>query len=345
MFKGNADPTKAEELKIKEHVKSYRPAEVEESRKSLPIINYERELLESVDSNLFTIVVGETGSGKSTQVPQILYEAGYAKNGLIGVTQPRRVAAISLSQRVGHELGLKNRVSHQVRYDASVTAETSIKFMTDGILLREICGDLLVSQYSVIVIDEAHERGVNTDILLGLLSRIAFLREKTDIQLKVIIMSATLRLDDFLSNPMLFQDIKPTVISVEARQHPVDIHYQKSTEETGVMDNCFRKVCKINNKLPEGGVLVFLPGKKDVLEMVSRLRAEIPAAKVLPLYSMLSPKKQMRVFETQEEGERVIIVSTNVAETSLTIPGIRYVVDSGLEKVKVFNNKLQLSQY
>jgi ATP-dependent RNA helicase DHX37/DHR1 len=158
---------------------------------------------------------------------------------------------MSLSQRVGSELGdeLSSAVSYQVRYDTDVSAATKIKFMTDGILLREICSDLLLTKYSVLIIDEAHERGINTDILLGLLSRVAMLRSARTPErpLKVVIMSATLRLDDFVGNTRLFPDEQPTVIHVEARQYPVDVHFQKETcEVSAVVETCARKVRKIH---------------------------------------------------------------------------------------------------
>ena len=207
------------------------------------------------------IIVGETGSGKTTQIPQFLYEAGYASHAKIGITEPRRVAATSMARRVGEELNLGGDiVSYQIRYEGNVTDKTKIKFMTDGVLLREIEKDFLLTNYSVIIIDEAHERSVFTDILIGVLSRIVPLRLKKtpDSPLKLIIMSATLRVEDFTTNSKLFK-IPPPVVSVESRQFPVTVHFNKKTN-VDYMADAFKKVCKIHNTLPDGGILVFVTG-------------------------------------------------------------------------------------
>lgn len=230
---------------------------------------------------------------------QFLYEAGYSRKGLIGITQPRRVAATSTADRVAYELGGKchdsgtcGLVGYQIRYDAStVGAGTAIKFMTDGILLREIGIDLLLRKYSVVILDEAHERNVNTDILLGMISRAVPLRKKLSEEevarwntltpleregflpplqpLKVVIMSATLRVEDF-KNPMLFNPV-PAVINVEARQYPITTHFARITEIDDYLETTFNKVLQIHKKLPDGGILVFLTGKKEITYMCRKL--------------------------------------------------------------------------
>ena len=241
-----------------------RPPAIAESRSKLPITAEEQQVVEAIHQHQVLVLSGETGSGKTTQLPQFLYEAGYASGGrLIGVTEPRRVAAAAMSKRVAQELDLPHsQVSYQIRYEGNVTEDTKIKFMTDGVLLREVEKDFLLSKYSVIIIDEAHERSVFTDILIGLLSRIVPLRHKKGNPLKLVIMSATLRVGDFTENRRLFK-APPPVISVESRQFPVTVHFNKHTRED-YMEEALRKVCKIHRELPEGGILVFLTGQQEV---------------------------------------------------------------------------------
>ena len=319
-----------------------RPADVEESRYDLPVSAMEFEIIDAVRSNDCTILCGETGSGKSTQVPQFLYEAGFSiqKNDatnnpesdqqlLIGITQPRRVAAVSTAKRVCYEMGhgdgqsisrgrsggAGNLVAYQTRYEtAGLGSSTHIKFMTDGILLQEIQSDLLLRKYGAIVIDEAHERNLNTDVLLGLLSVALPLRRKAASEgslppLKLVIMSATLRVEDFTENPRLFPKgddgvvRQPALVKVPGRTFPVSIHHSKVTEldKYGVfgivveylfyaavshnlvslLNSSFiekvalDKTCKIHRKLPPGGILVFLTGKQEVVRMVNRLRQKL----------------------------------------------------------------------
>ncbi|XP_062614343.1 probable ATP-dependent RNA helicase kurz [Saccostrea cucullata] len=220
-----------------------REPEIQEARFKLPILAEEQMIMETINENNVVIICGETGSGKTTQVPQFLYEAGYAHaGGIIAVTEPRRVAAISMSQRVGAEMNLTSReVSYQIRYEGNVTESTKIKFMTDGVLLKEVQKDFLLTKYSVVIIDEAHERSVYTDILIGLLSRITPLRHKRGIPLKLIIMSATLKVEDFTENPRLFKTVPP-VVKVNSRQFPVTIHFNKRTPVEGYLLEAYRKV-------------------------------------------------------------------------------------------------------
>ncbi|KAB0791931.1 hypothetical protein PPYR_03731 [Photinus pyralis] len=381
-----------------------RSAVVQKARLKLPILAEEQEIMEQINQNSFVVLAGETGSGKTTQVPQFLYEAGYALKKMIGITEPRRVAAISMSQRVAHEMNLTtDEVSYLIRFEGNVTDRTKIKFMTDGVLLKEIQGDFLLAKYSVIILDEAHERSVYTDILIGLLSRIVPLRQKRGDPLKLIIMSATLRLEDFTQNLRLFK-VPPPVIKVETRQFPVTIHFNKRTFDN-YLKEAYTKIVKIHNKLPDGGVLVFVTGQREVKTLVRKLRKAFPLKQstgiedhlkktlrqakkkkgvtpidlddysvpgdneesgdesdydsdigdgvvhtnkplwVLPLFSQLPSGKQAQVFQPPPEGCRLCIVSTNVAETSLTIPNIKYVVDTGKTKVKLYDKVTGVTSY
>ena len=252
------------------YVRVKRPAAIEDSRAALPIYAEEQQIMEAIAANDVVVLCGETGSGKTTQLPQFLYEAGYShpsapgRRGRIGVTQPRRVAAVSMAQRVAHELcvPLGKEVAYQIRYDSNVGSACRVKFMTDGVLLREVGTDLLLPEYSAIVIDEAHERGVNTDLLLGLLSRIVKLRrEQGSNPLKLIIMSATLQVSTFRDNRRLFPT-PPPVVNVAARQHPVTTHFARVTPDDH-LEAAYKKVTKIHAKLPAGGILVFLTGQRS----------------------------------------------------------------------------------
>ncbi|KAF7078834.1 hypothetical protein CFC21_083196 [Triticum aestivum] len=495
-----------------------RPQEVEKARRDLPIIMMEQEIMEAVYENSVVILCGETGCGKTTQVPQFLYEAGFGtsnragRKGMIGITQPRRVAVLATSKRVAYELGLKlgKEVGFEVRHDKEVGSKCSIKFMTDGILLREIQSDILLKHYSVIILDEAHERSLNTDILIGMLCRIIKLRkdiyadqqkkirsgknikpEDMISQLKVVLMSATLQLKEFISNRRLFDVIPPTV-EIPARQFPVTILLEYRTHDD-YLAQAYKKVLSIHKSLPPGGILVFVTGQREVdylckklqraskgqigkkpervgdecgsrpeidekeifeaydidrteaehqedmfssyvedemddglnvdssdaetesetdtdsdedsaahettedgpvssflkhaesssvlkasFKAISGISGESEAAeessnvtiaeksnpsnpsfskrteptsvshgrlRVLPLYAMQPASQQLRVFRDIPEEERLVVVATNVAETSLTIPGITYVVDTGKEKVKNYDHATGMASY
>ncbi|OON17889.1 helicase protein, partial [Opisthorchis viverrini] len=470
-------PTEApqETPKPARYVLVSRTPDVVAARLTLPIIADEATIMEAISQNDCIIICGATGCGKTTQVPQFLYEAGYSKDGyMIGITEPRRVAAISMSKRVGEELNLSSgQVSYHIRYEKTVVKGTEIKFMTDGVLLQEVKQDFELSRYSVIIVDEAHERSIYTDVLLGLLSLILRLRRRRHAEgtptrgtvlppLKLIIMSATLRVSDFSENIRLFPaspNGPPPVIQVESRQFPVTCHFAKVTQPD-YLKAAFRKVVQIHENAPAGGILVFLTGQREVLTLCSWLSRAFPATatanvisreakrrrknkkayqqsedldslanvnestselnstvsrinldnfdiipmdeetelgsvrhvsenpskpssrtsekaeppedtgnqqvdsdleeieddddvlqeistsrknitavpiRALPLYSLLSPERQQLVFETPPEGHRLVVVATNVAETSLTIPNIRFVVDSGKVKTKVYD--------
>ena len=299
-----------------------RSAAMSGARMELPILAEEQAIVEAIRMNPVVMIAGETGSGKTTQVPQMLYEAGFGfkdsvDSGMIAITQPRRVAAVSLSARMREELCLPASsalVAHQIRYSSSTSPETSIKFMTDGVLLREMATDFLLSRYSVVIVDEAHERGVNTDVLIGLLSRVASLREKKwregkDVReenardpirpLRIVIMSATLRISDFASNTTLFAT-QPPVVHIPARQHPVTTHFARKTV-SDYLGEAYKKVCKIHARLPPGGVLVFLTGQGEIQGLCRKLEARYGK-------SSLS-KGQRRRPETKNSAEHIAVES------------------------------------
>lgn len=415
------------------YVEVNRSDEIQTTRMQLPVYGEEHRIMEAIHHNDVVIICGETGSGKTTQVPQFLYESGFGNPdspeypGMIGITQPRRVAAVSMANRVSNELGDHGeKVAYQIRFDSTLKSSTRVKFMTDGVMLREMMQDFKLSKYSSIIIDEAHERNINTDIIIGMLSRCVKLRAKEHAEdplnnkkLKLIIMSATLRVSDFSENPKLFST-PPPILKVEARQFPVAVHFNRRTCFDYV-EEAFKKTCKIHQRLPPGAILVFLTGQQEITHMVKQLTREFPFRKgnkaskemkssfsevrvnpkstdleaedidfsvqvineekmddglgpdqehensseeeegfeeglqegqtandplyVLPLYSLLPTKEQMKVFKSPPPGSRLCIVATNVAETSLTIPGVKYVVDCGRSKERKFNESTGVQSF
>ncbi|EXJ72435.1 uncharacterized protein A1O5_04939 [Cladophialophora psammophila CBS 110553] len=413
-----------------------RPEDIQQARSQLPILQREQEIMEAIHNNPVIIVKGDTGSGKTTQIPQFLFEAGYGSPegptpGPIGITQPRRVAAVSMAKRVSTELGQHgHKVSYQIRFDSTVSSNTAVKFMTDGILLRELSEDLLLRKYSVIVVDEAHERSVNTDILIGMLSKIVPARMQKNkfnpnpTPLKLVIMSATLNISNFLHEKLFSASLRPPIVEVEGRQHRVTTHFALRSRADYV-EEVIEKVRRGHRKLPRGSILVFLTGQNEIKQVANRLnallgqensskgrtnvpRVEIASSEapletedfefgtvkpdeeqddfemeilthsedeaeekefdisddedgqedaaapaqarehskpkdpytsihILPLYSQLPTAEQLKVFEPPPEGARLIVLATNVAETSLTIPGIRYVFDTGRSKERKYN--------
>lgn len=408
---------------------------VQESRLRLPVVQEEQRIVEAIDAYLAVILCASTGSGKTTQVPQLLLENGYGSliglppavratshvrasspaHGMIAVTQPRRVAATTVASRVAEELGPshRHRVAHQVRYDSDVSTSTAIKFMTDGILIREIQQDFTLSRYSVVVLDEVHERGVNTDLLIGLLSRIIPLRSRLAEEqpdkyypLKLVIMSATMEISSLLESPRLFKDSAPPVLQVEGRQYNIMEHFARRTRRDYV-EEVVDKVSRGHRKLPPGAMLVFMTGADEIRVVERKLaqafsgreakphdvaesfgqrqeyfEAEIHASDeasdseveidmgdngrhqfahagedhrtqtmigeigqsktplephILPLYAALPAAQQQKVFQPPPEGSRLIVLATNVAETSLTIPNVKYVFDTGRSKRQVYD--------
>ena len=326
-----------------------RLATIEETRKTLPVSQYETELVEVVNKNLVTIISSPTGSGKSTQIPQFLLEYGYGSEGMIGVTQPRRVAASSLAARVSEEMNVKLgfEVGYQIKFDNTTNESTKIKFMTDGILLKQMESDKLLTAYSVLIIDEAHERSINSDVIIGLLAsivkyRYVLYKNGTVIcglpvlPLRVLIMSATLQVETFM-NPSIFSPI-PKLMMIEGRMFPVTIHHTKQTN-LNYYEEALKTVVKLHKTEQKGDMLVFLTGKKEIKQFCQELTEHFESCEkgciVLPLFASLPKEELRKVFETYEE--RKIVVSTNVAETSLTIPGIKFVIDTGRQKSRVLS--------
>lgn len=300
---------------------------------NMPIEAFRSLIIEQVRCNEVTIVVGQTGSGKTTKLPRFLYEAGFAKDGIIGVTEPRRIAAISVANHVAKELNIaavKNVVGHKVRFDDVTDRNTAIKFMTDGILLRELRSDPLLSRYSLIMLDEAHERSVNTDFLLSLLKQVLRLRK----DLKVVIASATIDADKFSG---YFWNAP--VMNIGGRQHEVAIVWDKKDHRSvgEILKRTVAKIIEIHANEAEGDILVFLAGIDEIRGVNEVFREkQLPGLIVLPAHGDLSSEEQQMVFE-QYPGNRKVVLATNIAETSITIDGIVHVVDTGLVKQTQLN--------
>ncbi len=291
----------------------------------LPISAEAERIIEAIREHQIVIVAGETGSGKSTQLPQLCLEAGRGLRGLIGCTQPRRIAARSVARRVAEELGgeLGQAVGFQVRFTERVSDESYIKFMTDGILLAEIHHDRRLDAYDTLIIDEAHERSLNIDFLLGYLKQLQ--RRRPD--LKIIITSATIDTERFAEH---FADA--ALIKVAGRSYPVEVRYQEAQEDEDLTGQVQRAIAALSRIDSRGDVLVFLPGEREIFQVARSLRrASLRHTEILPLYARLPAAEQDRVFHPGT-GRRIVL-ATNVAETSLTVPGIRFVVDSGLARI------------
>ncbi|XP_073021568.1 probable pre-mRNA-splicing factor ATP-dependent RNA helicase DEAH5 [Primulina eburnea] len=309
---------------------------LQEQRQSLPIYNLKSELVQAVHDNQVLVVIGETGSGKSTQVPQYLADAGYTTKGRICCTQPRRMAAISVAKRVAEEFGCRigEEVGYAIRFEDCTGPETLIKYMTDGMLLREILNDANLSQYSVIILDEAHERTIHTDVLFGLLKQL--LRRRTD--LRLIVTSATLDADKFSG---YFFDCN--IFTIPGRNFPVEILYTKQ-QESDYLEASLITVMQIHLSEPEGDILLFLTGQEEIdhacqclYERMKSLGKKVPELIILPVYGVLPSEMQSRIFEPTPPGKRKVVVATNIAEASLTVDGIVYVIDPGFAKQNVYN--------
>ncbi|GAB1526013.1 Helicase associated domain (HA2) [Rhizoctonia solani] len=311
---------------------------LKEQREYLPAFACREDLMKTIRENQVIVVVGETGSGKTTQLAQFLYEDGYCKHGIIGCTQPRRVAAMSVAKRVSEEMEvtLGSTVGYAIRFEDCTSKETKIKYMTDGVLLRESLNEGDLDRYSVIILDEAHERSLSTDVLMGLLRKILSRRR----DLKLIVTSATMNAEKFSD----FYGQAPC-FTIPGRTFPVEMFHSKSPCEDYV-DSAVKQVLQIHLSLPPGDILVFMTGQEDievtcqvVTERLSQLDDPAPLA-VLPIYSQMPADLQAKIFEATSDGRRKVIVATNIAETSLTVDGILYVVDSGYSKLKVYNPKV-----
>ncbi|NWR79890.1 DHX33 helicase, partial [Centropus unirufus] len=286
--------------------------------------------------------LGETGSGKTTQIPQYLYEAGIGHQGVIAVTQPRRVAAISLATRVSDEkkTELGKLVGYTVRFDDLTSEETRIRFLTDGMLLREAIGDPGMRKYSVIILDEAHERTIHTDVLLGVVKAAQKKRRhQGKLPLKVIIMSATMDVDQFSG----YFNGAP-VLYLQGRQHPIQLFYTKQPQ-SDYLQAALVTIFQIHQEAPASqDILVFLTGQEEIEAMTKTCRDVskhlpdgCPQVVVMPLYASLPYSQQLRVFQPAPKGCRKVILATNIAETSITIAGIKFVVDTGMVKAKKYS--------
>ena len=310
---------------------------VPEYPQDLPIVQHRDAIIESIKNNPVTIICGETGSGKTTQIPKMCLEAGLGVDGLIGHTQPRRLAARSVSNRIAAELQSEvgGTVGYKVRFSDHVSPASYIKLMTDGILLAEIQSDPWLNQYDTIIVDEAHERSLNIDFILGYLKRL--LQKRRD--LKIIITSATIDPDTFSKH---FNDAP--IVLAEGRSYPVEVRYRpwgEDEEDERDQAQAIFDACDELASVGSGDILVFLPGERDIREAAdyigkassgSRL---LRGVEILPLLARLSAAEQARIF--QQHGGRRIVLATNVAETSLTVPGIRYVVDTGMARISRYS--------
>ncbi|MEW5302705.1 MAG: hypothetical protein WDW36_005459 [Sanguina aurantia] len=341
MLPGTGDFESAEVTKEKASAtKAARAAnarqEMLDVRASLPVFKYREQLLQAVEEHQILIVVAETGAGKTTQLPQYLHEAGYSKVGKIGCTQPRRVAAMSVAARVAQEMGVKlgAEVGYSIRFEDCTSDKTLVKYMTDGMLLREFLGEPDLASYSVMIIDEAHERTLHTDVLFGLVKDIARFRP----DLKLLISSATLDAEKFSE----YFDYAP-IFKVPGRMYPVDILYTKAPE-ADYIDAAVVTVLQIHATQPEGDVLVFLTGQEEIeaceelLKQRTRgLGTKIAEMVIAPIYANLPSDLQAKIFEPTPAGARKVVLATNIAETSLTIDGIKYVIDPGFCKQNAYN--------
>ena len=313
---------------------------------SLPVVGKREEIAAAIRDHQVVVICGETGSGKSTQIPKICLEIGRGTSGFIGHTQPRRIAARSIAARLGEELGSTGSklVGYKIRFADQTAAETLIKVMTDGVLLAESQTDRFFDQYDTIIIDEAHERSLNIDFLLGCLHRI--LPKRPD--LRLIITSATIDAVRFAEHFKSDRGPAP-IIEVSGRTYPVEVRYQpligeKEEEETdpirGVADSV-EELCRLG----QGDILVFLPTERDIREAHQKLKGRNftgGSPEILPLYARLSTAEQNRVF--QKHGGRRIVLATNVAESSLTVPGIRYVVDTGTARISRYSPRSKVQR-
>ncbi|WP_461171786.1 ATP-dependent RNA helicase HrpA [Arthrobacter sp. Z1-9] len=327
----------------------------------LPVSERREDLMAAIAANQVTIIAGETGSGKTTQIPKMCLELGLGENGLIGHTQPRRLAARTVAERIAEELGvdLGQEVGFQVRFTGEVSRNTKVKLMTDGILLAEIQRDKLLRKYNAIIIDEAHERSLNIDFILGYLKRI--LPQRPD--LKVIITSATIDPERF-ANHFGTPDLPAPIIEVSGRTYPVEIRYRPlsqppaGADEENASDDELEEdrdpldaVCDAVDELAAeapGDILVFFSGEREIRDAADALQARIQSnrrlvgTEILPLFARLSLQEQHKVFHPG--NKRRIVLATNVAETSLTVPGIKYVIDTGTARISRYSHRTKVQR-
>ncbi|KAJ9157164.1 Pre-mRNA-splicing factor ATP-dependent RNA helicase-like protein cdc28 [Coniochaeta hoffmannii] len=334
----NQDGLDKEQRALKERIDAAERAQktIQEVRKSLPTYQYRQQFLDAMKEYQVLILVGETGSGKTTQIPQYLHEAGYTEGGQkIACTQPRRVAAMSVAARVADEMGVKvgREVGYSIRFEDCTSDKTILKYMTDGMLLREFVTSPQLEGYSAIMIDEAHERTVSTDILLALIKDLARARP----EMKIIISSATMDAQKFSG----YFDDAP-IFNIPGRKFPVDIYYTPSPE-ANYLEAAIVTVFQIHISQGEGDILVFLTGQEEIegaaeriTEVRRKLGSKVRELIVAPIYANMPSELQAKIFEPTPPGARKVVLATNIAETSVTIDGIVYVVDSGYVKENVF---------
>ncbi|RKF74212.1 Pre-mRNA-splicing factor ATP-dependent RNA helicase prp22 [Golovinomyces cichoracearum] len=312
---------------------------IKQQRENLPVYRFRSELIKAVHENQLLIVVGDTGSGKTTQLTQYLAEAGFANEYIIGCTQPRRVAAMSVAKRVAEEVGcqLGQEVGYTIRFEDVTSLATKIKYMTDGMLQREILMDPDLKRYSVIMLDEAHERTIATDVLFALLKKT--IKRRPD--LKVIVTSATLDADKFSA---YFNECP--IFSIPGRTFPVEIMYSREPEPD-YLDAALVTVMQIHLTEPPGDILLFLTGQEEIdtsceilFERMKALGQGVPELIILPVYSALPSEMQSKIFEPAPPGSRKVVIATNIAETSITIDHIYYVIDPGFVKQNAYDPKL-----
>ncbi|RKP23951.1 P-loop containing nucleoside triphosphate hydrolase protein [Syncephalis pseudoplumigaleata] len=312
---------------------------IAEVRRSLPVYQFRDDLLRAIEEYQVLVIVGETGSGKTTQIPQYLHEAGYTKNGKkVGCTQPRRVAAMSVAARVAEEMGVKlgYEVGYTIRFEDCTSDKTVLKYMTDGSLLREFLTEPDLASYSALIIDEAHERTLHTDVLFGLVKDIARFRP----DLKLLISSATMDAQKFAE----YFDDAP-IYKIPGRPYPVDIYYTPAPE-ANYLTAAITTVLQIHTTQDRGDILVFLTGQEEIeaaqesLQQTCRvLGSKIAELIICPIYASLPPDLQGKIFEPTPEGARKVVLATNIAETSITIDGVVFVIDAGFVKQNGYNPK------
>lgn len=309
--------------------------------KKLPVYEQKDKILEVLQNNQVIVVQSPTGSGKTTQIPVILHEAEFSKSGIIAVTQPRRIAALSVSEFISKQLGTSypGLVGYKMRFEDKTDSSTKIKIMTDGILLQEMKLDPWMTKYSVVMVDEAHERSLNIDFVLGLLKRVLQARP----EFKVIVSSATMNAEAFSS---YFGNCP--IVNIDTITYPVSVIYDPpaisaSTTSPAACDALLSKIestiQRVLSNRVSGDILIFLPGEKIIKDCMQKLYKSFFARKIhiIPLYGRLAKEEQERVFDSAPLGKKKVIISTNIAETSVTIPGITVVIDSGLAKLNFYN--------
>ncbi|CAK9048861.1 unnamed protein product [Durusdinium trenchii] len=310
---------------------------IKQQRESLPVYQVRSDLIDLLREHNVLVCVGETGSGKTTQLTQYLHEAGYSVNGQIGCTQPRRVAAVSVAKRVADEMGceLGTKVGYSIRFEDCTSESTIIKYMTDGVLLRETLFEPDLDRYCAVIMDEAHERSLNTDVLFGVLRSVVGRRH----DFKLIITSATMDAEKFAR---FFGNVP--VFNIPGRTFPVDTLYARTTAQDYV-DAAVQQAIAIHVGQDSGDVLIFMTGQEDIeatcvllADRIAQVGEEVPPVTILPIYSQLPSDLQAKIFESSDK--RKIIVATNIAETSLTVDGIKYVIDTGYCKLKIYNPKM-----